>query len=93
MARSIWKHNYTGKVLPFVTKKKNKDKKTWEITYSRKILITPNFIGYSFNVYNGSKFSLIKVSEDMVQHKLGEFCTTRKRFIPKQKKGILMKKR
>ena len=37
----------------------------------------PQFVGLTFNVYNGRKFIPVYVSEDMVGHKLGEFSPTR----------------
>ena len=46
-------------------------------TWSRKSTIIPEFIGVSFLIYNGKKFIPIKISEDMVGHKLGEFSPTR----------------
>ena len=46
-------------------------------TWSRKSTIIPEFVGYSFLIYNGKKFIPIKISEEMVGHKLGEFSPTR----------------
>jgi small subunit ribosomal protein S19 len=89
MSRSIWKHNYIGKILPFEIKKKKK----WENTWNRKVLITPKLIGYNFNVYNGIKSISSKITEDMVQHKLGEFAPTRKKYVSKLSKKNLLKKR
>ena len=37
----------------------------------------PEFVGISFLIYNGKKFIPIKISEEMVGHKLGEFSPTR----------------
>jgi small subunit ribosomal protein S19 len=87
MSRSIWKHNYIGKILPTEKKKK------WENTWNRKVLITPQLIGYNFNIYNGIKSISLKITEDMVQHKLGEFAPTRKKYISKISKKKLLKKR
>ena len=78
MARSVWKGPF---VDPSLLKKVEKEKaqsnpkpiKTW----SRKSTIIPEFIGISFLIYNGKKFIPIKISEDMVGHKLGEFSPTR----------------
>ena len=39
--------------------------------------ILPQFVGLTFNVYNGRKFIPVSVNEDMVGHKLGEFAPTR----------------
>ena len=57
-------------------KKKNTNKKPIK-TWSRKSTIIPEFVGISFLIYNGKKFIPIKVSEEMVGHKLGEFSPTR----------------
>jgi len=46
-------------------------------TWSRKSTIIPEFIGTSFLIHNGKKFIPIKISEEMVGHKLGEFSPTR----------------
>ncbi len=46
-------------------------------TWSRRSTIVPQFVGLTFNVYNGRKFIPVFVSEDMVGHKLGEFSPTR----------------
>ena len=42
--------------------------------------ILPQFVGLTFNVYNGRKFVPVSVNEDMVGMKLGEFAPTR--FFP-----------
>jgi small subunit ribosomal protein S19 len=47
-------------------------------TWSRNCTIVPEMIGYSFNVHNGKDFIEVKVTEEMVGHKLGEFAPTRK---------------
>ena len=46
-------------------------------TWSRASTIFPEFVGLTFNVYNGMKFIPVSVNEDMVGHKLGEFAPTR----------------
>ena len=46
-------------------------------TWSRRSLITPDFIGHTFAVYNGNKFIPVYVTENMVGHKLCEFAPTR----------------
>jgi small subunit ribosomal protein S19 len=46
-------------------------------TWSRRSTILPQFVGLTFNVYNGKKFIPVSVSEDMVGMKLGEFAPTR----------------
>ena len=46
-------------------------------TWSRDCMIVPDFIGHTFEIYNGQKFIKLFVTEDMVGHKLGEFSPTR----------------
>ncbi len=46
-------------------------------TWSRRSMIIPEFIGYTFAVHNGRKFIPVYVTENMVGHKLGEFAPTR----------------
>ncbi len=46
-------------------------------TWSRRSVILPDFIGYTFAVHNGRKFIPVYVTENMVGHKLGEFSPTR----------------
>jgi len=47
-------------------------------TWSRRSMITPDFVGQTFLVHNGKDFLTVYVSENMVGHKLGEFAPTRK---------------
>jgi small subunit ribosomal protein S19 len=46
-------------------------------TWSRRSVILPDFIGYTFAVHNGKKFIPVYVTENMVGHKFGEFSPTR----------------
>ena len=46
-------------------------------TWSRRSTILPQFVGITFNVYNGKKFIPVLVSEEMVGQKLGEYAPTR----------------
>ncbi len=46
-------------------------------TWSRRSLITPDFVGHTFLVHNGKIFNSVFVTENMVGHKLGEFSPTR----------------
>lgn len=47
-------------------------------TWSRDSTIIPDMIGMVFEVHNGKQFVKVKVVEDMVGHRLGEFAPTRK---------------
>ncbi|GAA0767517.1 small subunit ribosomal protein S19 [Erythromicrobium ramosum] len=78
MARSVWKGPFVE--LSLLKKAESaqeasnvKPIKTW----SRRSTILPQFVGLTFNVYNGHKFIPVSVSEEMVGHKLGEFAPTR----------------
>jgi small subunit ribosomal protein S19 len=46
-------------------------------TWSRDCTIPPDFIGHTFLVHNGRQFTKVFITEDMVNHKLGEFAPTR----------------
>ena len=61
------------KVETAAAKSDRKPIKTW----SRRSTILPQFVGLTFNVYNGRKFVPVSVNEDMVGMKLGEFAPTR----------------
>lgn len=47
-------------------------------TWARDCTIAPEMIGFTFEVHNGREFIPVKVSEEMVGHKLGEFSPTTK---------------
>ncbi len=47
-------------------------------TWARASEISPDMVGYSFGVHNGKDFIEVKISEDMIGHRLGEFALTRK---------------
>lgn len=47
-------------------------------TWSRASEISPEMVGYLFGVHNGKDFVEVRVSEDMIGHRLGEFSPTRK---------------
>ena len=46
-------------------------------TWSRRSMITPDFVGLTLQVHNGRQHVPVFISEDMVGHKLGEFAITR----------------
>jgi small subunit ribosomal protein S19 len=46
-------------------------------TWSRRSMITPEMIGFTFSVHNGKGFIPVFITESMVGHKLGEFSPTR----------------
>ena len=81
MARSVWKGPFVEEsLIKKVDKLKNDPHKKPIKTWSRKSTILPDFVGVSFQIYNGKKFIPITICEDMVGHKLGEFAPTRQFF-------------
>jgi small subunit ribosomal protein S19 len=52
-------------------------KKSVVKTWSRRSIISPDFVGHTIAVYNGNKFIPVYVTENMVGHRLGEFSPTR----------------
>ena len=78
MARSLKKGPFVDAKLQKKVDKMNESKKKQVIkTWSRRSMITPDFVGHTFAVHNGNKFIPVFVSENMVGHKLGEFSPTR----------------
>jgi small subunit ribosomal protein S19 len=78
MARSLKKGPYVHpSIAKHMTRVRPGDRvaiKTW----ARSSTITPEMIGYTFAVHNGRAFVEVRVSEEMVGHRLGEFSPTRK---------------
>tara|TARA_B100000519_G_C14204340_1_gene419515 strand:- start:678 stop:947 length:270 start_codon:yes stop_codon:yes gene_type:complete len=62
-----------AKIDAAVEKGDKKPIKTW----SRRSMITPDFVGLTFLVHSGKVFTNVYVTENMVGHKLGEFAPTR----------------
>ncbi|KXT01777.1 hypothetical protein AC578_2010 [Pseudocercospora eumusae] len=84
-ARSVWKGPHIVH-LPIVRAKPGE--RTPPIkTQARSATVLPNFVGLVFQVYNGKIYNDVRITEDMVGHKLGEFSMTRKRFTYKQTKN------
>jgi small subunit ribosomal protein S19 len=47
-------------------------------TWARSSEVSPEMVGYSFAIHTGKDFVTVKLTEDMVGHRLGEFAPTRK---------------
>lgn len=47
-------------------------------TWSRASEIAPEMVGFVFGVHNGKSFIEVRITEEMVGHRLGEFSLTRK---------------
>ena len=46
-------------------------------TWSRRSMITPEFVGLTFAVHDGRRFVSVYITENMVGHRFGEFAPTR----------------
>jgi small subunit ribosomal protein S19 len=78
MARSVWKGPFVDlSLLKKAETAQDSNARAPIKTWSRRSTILPQFVGLTFNVYNGHKFIPVSVNEDMVGHKLGEFAPTR----------------
>ena len=78
MARSLKKGPFIdprleGRILKMNQASEKKVLKTW----SRRSMISPDFVGHTLAVHNGKKFLPVYITENMVGHKLGEFAPTR----------------
>lgn len=78
MSRSLKKGIYTNERL--IKKLANYQPGTKHIikTWARAATIVPEMVGYTFGVHNGKDHLPVRVTEEMVGHKLGEFSPTTK---------------
>ncbi len=78
MGRSLKKGPYVdpklhAKVLEALRTGNKEPIKTW----ARACTIIPEFVGFTFLVHNGKQHVKVFVTEEMVDHRLGEFAPTR----------------
>ena len=78
MSRSIKKGPFIDfKLDKRVLEMNEGQKKSVLKTWSRRSVISPDFVGHTIAVHNGNKFIPVYITENMVGHKLGEFAPTR----------------
>ncbi len=78
MGRSIKKGPFIdGHLMDKIVKMNATGAKKPIKTWSRRSMITPDFVGHTFAVHNGKVFNPVFVTENMVGHRLGEFSLTR----------------
>ncbi len=78
MSRSLRKGPFIDLSLEKrVTEMNQSNKKQVVKTWSRRSMISPDFVGHTIAVHNGNKFIPVYITENMVGHKLGEFAPTR----------------
>lgn len=78
MSRSVKKGPW---VDPNILKKLARNKSSENVTiktWARSSEISPEMVGYLFAIHNGKTFIEVRISEEMVGHRLGEFAPTRK---------------
>ncbi len=77
MARSLKKGPFVDERLLDKIKDLKPGGKNVIKTWSRSATIVPEMVGFTFGVHNGRIHISVRVVEDMVGHKLGEFSPTR----------------
>jgi small subunit ribosomal protein S19 len=78
MSRSLKKGPFIDfKLEKRVLEQNESGKKSVIKTWSRRSVISPDFVGHTIAVHNGNKFIPVYITENMVGHKLGEFAPTR----------------
>ena len=75
MSRSLKKGPFVADhLLTKIEKLNAKNEKQVIKTWSRASTIIPQFIGHTVAVHNGRQHVPVFINEQMVGHKLGEFC-------------------
>jgi small subunit ribosomal protein S19 len=78
MSRSIKKGPFIDyKLEKRINEMNTSGKKSVIKTWSRRSVISPDFVGHTIAVHNGNKFIPVYITENMVGHRLGEFSPTR----------------
>jgi len=68
------------KIEKFLKRSEKKLSKNKAIrTHEREMIIVPKMLGWDIQVHNGKEFVPIKITEEMLNHRLGEFAMTRKK--------------
>jgi ribosomal protein S19 len=87
MSRVKWKGPYVrNKLLDNVKNSISIFKNDIKTVY-KNFVILPKFVGLTMQVYNGKTFITLKIVDEMVGYKVGEFVLTRKQFSYKKKKN------
>ena len=95
MTRSLKKGPFIDPRLLQKIEGKNPQTEGMIKTWSRASQISPEMVGFLFGVYNGKTHLEVRVTEDMVGHRLGEFSPTKKfvRHGGKMQKELEIKKK
>jgi small subunit ribosomal protein S19 len=78
MVRSLKKGPFIEeKLLRKIEKMRKNGQRQVIKTWSRRSVITPDFVGLTIAVHDGRRHMPVFITENMVGHKLGEFAPTR----------------
>ncbi|CAI8288809.1 MAG: 30S ribosomal protein S19 [SAR202 cluster bacterium] len=78
MSRSIKKGPYVdAKLMAKVNKVQEAGDNTVINTWARSSMIMPEMVGLTIGVHDGRRHVPVYISENMVEHRLGEFAPTR----------------
>jgi small subunit ribosomal protein S19 len=93
MARSLWKGPFLDHcLLKVFERQKIQFSEHQKIrVWSRRSVILPECIDQSFEIHTGKQFLTVRVTEDMVGHKFGEFASTRQKVFHKKAKVVKKK--
>lgn len=87
MSRSLWKLNYLPKsIIKQLKKKKNLN------IWARDAVIPSFLVNRLVKVHNGKEYKTVKITQEKIGFKFGEFAHTRKPYIYKGKKKVISKK-
>ena len=79
MSRSLKKGPYINvKLENKILAMNESGKKTVVKTWARASMISPDLVGHTVALHNGTKFIPVYITENMVGHRLGEFALTRR---------------
>lgn len=78
MARSLKKGPFVAEHLAKKVEKAKRGEIKEIKTWSRASMITPEMVGLEIKVHNGRQHVPVRIVENMVGHRLGEFAPTRK---------------
>lgn len=56
------------------------------VVLPRNCEITSALVGLTYDIYSGKTFVRLKIIDEMIGHKVGEFIPTREKFVFKKKK-------
>lgn len=74
--RSLKRLNFNERAKKLIEKMTKKDNVR---THLREMVILPQWVGKTINVYNGKEFVPVKITPKMIFHRLGEYAFTTKR--------------